>query len=97
MCTVLLPPGGYPVAVNQYIISIKLHKLWSKDDDFGIRRTAVVAMVGRLVRSPGAPESKGRKNEYFKYKIVLFPLRLLTFLRQKMKLIFWHRSFTFKF
>ena len=21
MCTVLLPPGGYPIAVNKYIIS----------------------------------------------------------------------------
>ena len=23
MCTVLLPPGGYPIAVNKYIISIR--------------------------------------------------------------------------
>jgi len=22
MCTVLLPPGGYPIAVNKYIISL---------------------------------------------------------------------------
>jgi len=25
MCTVLLPPGGYPIAVYKYIISYKLH------------------------------------------------------------------------
>ena len=25
MCTVLLPPGGYPIAVNKYIISYTLH------------------------------------------------------------------------
>jgi len=23
MCAVLLPPGGYPIAVNKYIISIR--------------------------------------------------------------------------
>jgi len=26
MCTVLLPPGGYPVAVNKYVISFVLTK-----------------------------------------------------------------------
>jgi hypothetical protein len=46
MCTVLLPPGGYPIAVNKCIISIKLHKLWSKNDGFGIGRTMVLAVVG---------------------------------------------------
>jgi hypothetical protein len=24
MCTVLLPPGGYPIAVNKYIISYRI-------------------------------------------------------------------------
>jgi hypothetical protein len=31
MCTVLLPPGGYPIAVNKYItyqVWVKNHKQW---------------------------------------------------------------------
>ena len=40
--------------------------LWSNDDDFGTRMTTGVAMVGRVLRSPRAAESKGRQNEYLK-------------------------------
>jgi hypothetical protein len=28
MCTVLLPPGGYPIAVNKYIIKLIKNKVW---------------------------------------------------------------------
>ena len=31
MCTVLLPPGGYPIAVNKYII---YHFFYQYDDNF---------------------------------------------------------------
>jgi len=33
MCTVVLPPGGNPIAVNKYIVSCKTSNAWQDDDE----------------------------------------------------------------
>jgi hypothetical protein len=35
MCTVLLPPGGYPIAVNKYIRSYQPTRIWSVLSRYG--------------------------------------------------------------
>jgi len=44
MCTVLLPPGGYPIAVNRYIISYHIYQIWEWFVRL-IRRRGMVAII----------------------------------------------------
>jgi len=50
MCTVLLPPGGYPIAVNKYIISfIILHPQTSKNYIISYHKFYVVSEFHSLL------------------------------------------------
>ena len=49
MCTVLLPPGVNPIAVNKYIVSLTCRSQWPR----GLRRKSAAARPLRLwVRIP---------------------------------------------
>jgi len=70
MCTVLLPPGGYPIAVNKYIISYDiisttmangpLHTFCALGHLLGLDQVLGQFVFGATPLSgPGRPHSRG--------------------------------------
>ena len=101
MCTVLLPPSGYPIAVNKYINTAVVQR-WIINTSFVIYILCIVNICIRwIVIQSADSHAQRRKGCATVVRFKLFGCELSEDGEQAKhvaaRLTFWHRSFTFKF